>query len=442
MATGGPSGQTVGSVTILDSSFTDTDVAILTAHTSSSSPATGGSLILDNVSLTNIRDAIRGPSGTILAGGSKTVAGWGQGHEYGPGGPKVLSGPITPFARPSTLTVNGNYMTFSKPQYNELPASSFVSVRTEGAKGDGITDDTAALSVILFRAAIDGKVVFFDAGTYKVTSTLRIPHGSRIVGESYSVIMGSGPYFSDMENPHPVVAVGFPGFHGLVEWSDMIVSTQGATAGAILIQWNMKSLRGRSPSGMWDVHTRIGGFKGSELQLANCPSTPSETSVVNKACIAAFASMYFANGASSAYLENTWFWVADHDMDDPNLGRITVYGGRGLNIASSDGSFWLVGTAAEHHTLYQYQFAETQDVFAGQIQTETAYYQPNPPAIVPFPAVPVYKDYDFQTGCAGKAGNCAMAWGLRVVDSRSIVVYGAGLYSFFDNYSTCKYYVS
>jgi glucan 1,3-beta-glucosidase len=30
-----------------------------------------------------------------------------------------------------------------------------------------------------------------------------------------------------------------------------------------------------------------------------------------------------------------------------------------------------VGTAVEHHTLYQYQFTNTQNIFMGFIQTET-----------------------------------------------------------------------
>lgn len=35
------------------------------------------------------------------------------------------------------------------------------------------------------------------------------------------------------------------------------------------------------------------------------------------------------------------------------------------------------------------------------------------------------------------AGNCAAAWGLRILNnSKNILVYGAGLYSFFSNYST------
>ena len=45
-------------------------------------------------------------------------------------------------------------------------------------------------------------------------------------------------------------------------------------------------------------------------------------------------------------------------------------------------------------------------------------------------------DPDFAKSCAGVAGNCADGWGLRILDSQSILIYGIGLYSFFDNYST------
>jgi glucan 1,3-beta-glucosidase len=437
MATGGSSGQIVGSVTILDSNFANTEVAILTARTPSSSPATGGSLILDNVSLTNVAIAVQGPCGIILAGGTTKITGWGQGNQYTPNGPTVFRGPTTPFARPASLTIDGEFYARSKPQYNTLPLSSFVSTRAAGAKGDGKTDDTAILNNVLQTAAANGQVVFFDAGTYKVTSTVNIPLGSRIVGESYSVIMGSGAFFSSMNAPEAVVSVGTTGQTGIVEWSDMIVSTQGATAGAILIEWNLASSPS-SPSGMWDVHTRIGGFAGSNLQVANCPTTPGAANIVKDDCMAAFMSMHFSNSAAGVYLENTWFWTSDHDLDDPNLTQVTVYAGRGLYSTSSTGTIWLVGTSVEHHALYQYQFTNTKDVFAGHIQTETAYYQPNPPAMVPFPAVSAWNDFDFVAGCTGVAGNCAMGWGLRIVGSTSILIYGAGLYSFFDNYRTCK----
>ena len=71
----------------------------------------------------------------------------------------------------------------------------------------------------------------------------------------------------------------------------------------------------------------------------------------------------------------------------------------------------------------------------GQIQTETAYYQPNPPAFVPFPEDRTLSDPVF-TPSFNSSGNAASGWGLRIVHSNNIYGYGVGLYSFFDNYST------
>jgi glucan 1,3-beta-glucosidase len=150
-------------------------------------------------------------------------------------------------------------------------------------------------------------------------------------------------------------------------------------------------------------------------------------------------SMYIAPSATGLYMENNWLWTADHNMEDPSLTQITVYTGRGLYCASTSGTIWMVGTAVEHHALYQYQFVKTKNIYAGQIQTETAYWQPNPNASVVFPIASGWNDPNFATSCAGVAGQCNMGWGLRVVNSSSILVYGAGLYSFFNNYSVGEF---
>jgi glucan 1,3-beta-glucosidase len=70
--------------------------------------------------------------------------------------------------------------------------------------------------------------------------------------------------------------------------------------------------------------------------------------------------------------------------------------------------------------------------------TPSSYYQPSPEATVPFSPFADRNDPDFSVFCAGKAATCNMAWGLRVLNSASVLVYGAGLYSFFNNYDTSK----
>ncbi|KAJ5220442.1 CAZyme family GH55 [Penicillium chermesinum] len=422
---GGAGAQTVGSAVVLDSTISGCKAAISSAWETSDS--TNGSLILENVVLDNTPVAVNGSTGnTILEGGSTTIAAWGQGHKYTPNGPTSFQGTYTAPSRPSGLVASGssNYYTKSKPQFETVALSSITSLRDAGAKGDGTTDDTSAIQDAVTKAASSGNVLFIDQGTYKVTSTLYFPPGLQVVGESYPVIMASGDAFSDVSNPTPVIQVGKPGDKGSIEWTDTIVSTQGSAPGAVLIEWNLAADSG---AGVWDVHTRIGGFDGSSQQVSQCPKTAQPT----QNCEVAYMSFHITSSASGAYLENVWLWTADHDIDDSNNTQISVFSGRGLLVEGSN--TWLWGTAVEHHFLYQYNFAGASDIVAGFLQTETPYYMPNPDVNHgPFPSNASLKDPDYSK-CL--SGNCD-SYGLRVLDGKSISIYGAGLYSFFNDYST------
>lgn len=426
----------VGSITVVDSEINNTPVGIAYGNSQASQPAVDNNFVFENVRLNNVPTAIRNAAGTVLAGstGQSVIAAWGRGHKYTPAstGPATFEGAIPANTRPASLTAGTAFYERSKPQYETVPLSEFVSARASGAKGDGSTDDTAALNKLFASAAANNKIVFLDHGMYVVTSTVHIPAGSRIFGEAFPVILSSGAFFASADAPKPVVQVGTPGETGRVEWSNTILSTRGGQAGAILLQYNLASPAG-TPSGLWDVHVRVGGFAGSDLQLPQCPTTPNtfilEADDVPKGCVAAFLSVHITKTAAALYMENVWVWVADHDIEEgANNQRISVYAGRGLLVDGSPGPLWLVGTSVEHHQMYEYQFVNAANVFMGQIQTETAYYQPNPDATVPFTPVAAYHDPEFAYGESG--------WGLRVVDSTGLLVYGAGLYSFFDNYST------
>jgi len=108
---------------------------------------------------------------------------------------------------PVLLDSAGRIFGKAHPQYESYSVSQFISVKSYGAMGDGITDDTDALQVILFKYA-ECRIIFFDAGTYIVTNTLTIPPGTRMVGEAWSVISGKGNYFQDQHNPQVVIKVG------------------------------------------------------------------------------------------------------------------------------------------------------------------------------------------------------------------------------------------
>ena len=60
---------------------------------------------------------------------------------------------------------------------------SYYNAKTFGAKGDGVTDDTAALKKALATVAGQGGgYLFLPRGTYEISSTLSIPNGVQVVG--------------------------------------------------------------------------------------------------------------------------------------------------------------------------------------------------------------------------------------------------------------------
>ncbi|KAH8716967.1 exo-beta-1,3-glucanase-like protein [Phaeosphaeriaceae sp. PMI808] len=431
MSAGGPPAVNVGSSMLVDSEINNTPIGLTTSRTDSSQPAAGGSLYLENVKLNNVPVAVLGPNGTYLQGstGASVISAWADGHRYLPNGPVKARGPIAPSKRPaSLLDASGKYYARSKPQYGSIPLSQFISARDLGCAGDGKTDDTTALNAAILKAKNERKILFIDAGYYK------------IVGEALAtVILSAGDYFNNLDAPQVVVKVAQPGEQGSVELSDLFLSTKGQQKGAILMEYNLGTYDAE-PAGLWDVHTRIGGFAGSDLQTAQCEKTP-DTKITKdnlvQNCIAAYMSIHVTKFATGLYMENNWLWIADHDLDDArnNNTQITIYAGRGLHIESIRGRVWLYGTAVEHHVKYEYQFVDTREIFMGQIQTETAYYQPNPDATIPFPENKALSDPVF-TPSPNSSINAAEGWGLRIVRSNNILGYGVGLYSFFDNYST------
>jgi hypothetical protein len=84
--------------------------------------------------------------------------------------------------------------------------------------------------------------------------------------------------------------------------------------------------------------------------------------------------------------------------------------------------------------LYQYQFAGAKDILMGMIQTESPYYQVTPKAPAPFRTGLFASDPTF-SDCTTSSKTCAVSWAVRIIDSKTIYMLGAGMYSWFSDYS-------
>ena len=140
--------------------------------------------------------------------------------------------------------------------------------------------------------------------------------------------MATGSFFSDQTNPKPMFQVGQPGNSGTVEMSDLVFETLGSAPGAIIVEWNI-ACTGKGTCGMWDVHWRIGGSAGTQLQMDKCLKNPSLTATAASTapCQGAFMLLHVTPQAN-IYLENTWGWVADHELDLSTRDQIDIYNGR------------------------------------------------------------------------------------------------------------------
>ncbi|KFY31396.1 hypothetical protein V493_01147 [Pseudogymnoascus sp. VKM F-4281 (FW-2241)] len=431
----------IGSASILDSSFTNVETMVI-INPVSSTPGTGSTgVILENIALSGVTVAVADTTGTtLLAASSDLIVEWGLGPVYeGSTSSRTFSQgeKIGSYRRhASLLDAEGAYFERAKPQYEDRVLTDFVHVKDFGATGDGSTDDTAAFQTALYASL--GKILFVDAGSYILTSTLMIPSGARIVGETWSQLVASGSFFEDASKPEVLIKVGNPGTIGNVEMQDLIFTTRGATAGAILVEWNIEADSPGSAA-LWDCHIRIGGAIGTNLTPAECPPV---TSGINQGCSAASLMMHLTPSASG-YFENMWLWGADHMIDDPDLVdanntmvQTSIYIARGFLIESRKPT-WLYATASEHAVFYQYNFHSAANIFAGMVQTESPYFQPTPAPPAPFAAVVGLfpGDPDYTCAAGDEFSGCDESWAVIMKRSENIFIASAGIYSWFSTYT-------
>ncbi|SPQ22989.1 a8ef266c-8802-41e8-87ee-6caa1a908fce [Thermothielavioides terrestris] len=413
-----PTGQQAGSIYIMDSMFDDVNTAIK-VNLPKGTVLESSIITLDNVgTFRNVQTLISFPDpGDTPILPSENINFFVLGNVENAGVSDGIYSVDVGVPAPSLLDeftagyYRKTYFVKSRPQYLDIDAGSVISVKDHGAKGDGVSDDTAAIEAAL-ALATTSNLIYFPAGSYLATSTITIPPHTRIL---------------------PMIRVGNPGDVGTVEISDMLFTSIGALPGLVLAEWNVQA---ESPGsvGIWDAHFRVGGAYGTQLQVAQCSNVPS----IPAGCVAA-SMMLHITPESNGYFENVRAWVADHDIDDAQNTMVTVAAARGILIESAGGPTWLYGTASEHSMLYQYNFYNTSNTFAGMIQTESPYFQYTTATASPGPfnaSLGLFNnDPDFPDDtCNATALLCNFSWAVLVQEVGNLTIAGAGLYSWFDAY--------
>lgn len=72
----------------------------------------------------------------------------------------------------------------TRPHWLDIKSNPLIDARLYGVKGDGVTDDTAALQAWLNYIGANGKTGFLPNGRYRVTTTLTLSASANIMGES------------------------------------------------------------------------------------------------------------------------------------------------------------------------------------------------------------------------------------------------------------------
>jgi len=417
------------SLILLDSHFENVDTILIIRDKTSTGKSP--SIVLDNITYSNVQSVVKDTFHTVLLDGRSStspIARWALGSQLRHAAFGVLSGPVSTEELPSRPVAlvdpeTGKFYERAKPLYKDVKGSEIVNVVKEGVSNMADGDQAEKLNNILKNNV--GKVIYFPAGIYHVKGTIRVPPGSKIVGEGWPAIMATGSYFGDEKDPKVMFEVGKPGDVGTMEISNMLFTVKGATKGAVLVKWNIKA-SSIGAAAMWDSHFRIGGALGTDLQTEQCGINQGHP----ERCMAASILLHIS-GCGNGYFENMWVWTADHDLDKPvgdssnsekNLINLSV--GRGI-VINSPGPTWLSGTASEHNIIAQYSIEHANDLYMGSIQTESAYYQPNYGAS----ADRYLKAAGFDINSESKPLGLA----LRIDHSKNVYIAGAGFYSFYTN---------
>lgn len=408
--------------------------------------------MLENISKDNTKTAMVVVNGDTKVGGQSSLGSYVYGNTYGANPIYQTNPPIQSLSRSAALAPNGKYPVATVDQYASATVNDVINLKDSAhnggvtVAGDGSTNDGPNLQTALNTAASAGKIAYLPYGIYRTEVTITIPSGTRLVGNGWSTISGYGSLFSDDSNPQPVVQIGNSGDVGTVDIQNMRFDVGEQLPGAIIVQVNMA---GNNPGDV-AIHNSLVTVGGTRDSTINCGNEGS--------CKGAYIGLHLTE-SSSAYIDNVWCWLADHQTDNDDgmsQGGNTRIAAKAGVLVEATKATWLVGLGefsacvrhcsreysanstigSEHWWLAQLEFNNAANVLLTFFQSETNYHQGSqlstsaPPS--PFTATGADPNFSW---CNGNA-ECEMGPAMYFNGGSDIVSYAAGSWNFFGGFQT------
>ena len=248
----------------------------------------------------------------------------------------------------------------------ELPAmETWVNIRELGAKGDSETDDTE-----VFREAIAKyKTIYVPQGWYRLTETLKMKPGTRLVGlhpfGTQFILKESEPAFSGFGAPKPVVESSEGGddvFNGIG------ISTGGYNYRAVGCKW----MAGEG-SYMNDVKF-VGGHGTMRRPVPDSPQPPASRGTREQARISSPDNPIAVQGLDMAWDNQYWsLWITKGGGGTiKDIWTASTYAASGLYVSNTSTPGRIYAMSLEHHVRNEMRIENVQNwkFYACQFEEE------------------------------------------------------------------------
>lgn len=232
----------------------------------------------------------------------------------------------------------------------DLPArDKWVNIRTLGAKGDGVTDDTE----VFRRAIADHRAIYIPSGYYVITDTLNLKPETALIGlhpnRTQLIVPDRTPAFQGIGGPKPLIEAPKGGTNILF---GIGLYTNGINPRALAVKW-----MAGAASMMNDVRFLGGHGTGKPDGTRENPYNNAHTADpdLNRRWDNQYASLWVTEGGGGTFFD---IWTP------------STFAQSGMLISNTSTEGRIYSMSSEHHVRYEIQLNGVSNWQIYALQTE------------------------------------------------------------------------